>query len=47
MPGCKMRVDWDKATLMNHFFRHHRRITPRSYYEGYVQRVRIKRISAV
>ena len=38
MPNCKMRIDWDKEKLMNHFFRHHRSITPRNYYEAYVRR---------
>ena len=28
MPGCKIRMDWDKEKLMTHFFRHHRSITP-------------------
>ena len=42
MPNCKQRLDWDKGKLMNHFFRRHRSITLRNYYEAYVQRVRIK-----
>ena len=40
MPNCKQRLDWDKGKLMNHFFRRHRSITLRNYYEAYVQRVR-------
>ena len=43
MPNCKQRLDWDKGKLMNHFFRRHRSITLRNYYEAYVQRVRLKR----
>ena len=38
IPGCKSKVDWDRAKLMTHFFRRHKNITMRSYYEGYVQR---------
>ena len=39
MPGCKIKLDWDRSKLMTHFFRRHKNITMRSYYEGYVQRV--------
>ena len=39
MPGCKTKLDWDRSKLMTHFFRRHKNITMRSYYEGYVQRV--------
>ena len=44
MPNCKQRLDWDKGKLMNHFFRRHRSITLRNYYEAYVQRVRLREL---
>ena len=35
------QVDWDRAKLMTHFFRRHKSITMRNYYEAYVQRVSV------
>ena len=39
IPGCKSKVDWDRAKLITHFYRRHKKITMRNYYESYVQRV--------